>query len=144
MARAFDRNAPEQPTAAALLLMTDKRRVILDILDEADDHPTAEEILERAVRRDRRLSLATVYRNLGVLTRAGLLTRLEFGEGRSRYERRRPQPHDHLVEMDSGKVVEFSEPAIEALLRAAAATLGYDLIDYRLDIFARPRSGPAE
>lgn len=124
--------------------MTDKRRVLLDILDEAEDHPTAEEIYERAARRDRRISLATVYRNLAVLTRAGLLTRLEFGEGRGRYEKRKPLPHDHLVEVESGKVVEFREPAIEALLRTAAAALGYDLVEYRLDIFARPRPGPAE
>ncbi len=124
------------------LRMNGQRRAILRVLDEAMDHPCAQEVYERATQIDRGVSTATVYRTLGLLAEAGLLVRLEFNDGRARYEKARPGRHEHLIDVQSGKVVEFSAEGITALLTQLAATLGYRLVDYRLELFAEPDHAP--
>ncbi len=124
------------------LRMNGQRRAILRVLDEALDHPCAKEVYERATQIDSGISAATVYRTLGVLVEAGLLIRLEFNDRRARYEKARSGRHGHLIDVQSGKVLEFSEEGIVALLKEVAATLGYRLVDYRLELFAEPDHAP--
>lgn len=124
-----------------------KRRLVLDVLDSAHDHPTVEDVYHRVTARDRNISMATVYRTINLLAEAGCLVRLALGDGKTRYEEAREGRHDHLIDVGTGAVVELHEAALEPLIRAAAAQRGYDLIDYRLEIFGqrgdapRPRHG---
>ena len=121
--------------------MSGQRRVILRVLDKARDHPCAEEIHRRARLTDPRLSLATIYRTLGILAAAGVLTRVEFGDGKTRYEEADAAHHEHLIDVETGKVIEFRDEAIEALLHSAASRLGYHLIQYRLEVFGEVKAG---
>lgn len=125
------------------LRMSEQRRAILRVLDDADDHPSVEEIYDRAIRYDRRLSLATVYRTINILAEWGLLSRIELGDGKARYEEARGGHHEHLIDVDTGKVVELSDPAIEELLRRIAERCGYRLLNYRLELFGEASSGSA-
>lgn len=118
--------------------MTDQRRVIARVLSDAHDHPDVEELHRRAHAIDPHISIATVYRTVRLFEEAGIITRLDFRDGRSRYEEQPEVHHDHLIDMKTGKVVEFSDPEIEALQEAIARKLGYRLIDHRLELFALP------
>ncbi len=123
------------------LRMNGKRSLILQIMDEANDHPTVEDVYKRVIARDHDISIATVYRTLNLLADAGLLARLELGDGRARYEEADGRRHEHLVDVHSGDVVEFREPSIEQLIRETAERLGYRLLDYRLELFGECRDG---
>lgn len=127
------------------LRMTDQRRVLARVIGEADDHPDVEELYTRASALDPRISLATVYRTVKLLEEAGILEKLEFGDGRARYEDAERDHHDHLIDVSSGKVIEFVDPEIEALQEKIAARLGYRLIGHRLELLAVPvkKSGGA-
>lgn len=116
--------------------MNEKRRIILDVLDQAHDHPSVDDVYKRVVTRDRNISIATVYRTINILADAGLLTRLTLGGGKSRYEETQDEHHEHLIDVRSGAVVEFRNPEIAELIRQAAAALGYRPVDYRLEVFA--------
>ena len=119
--------------------MTDQRRVIAKILDNADDHPDVEELHKRACLIDKNISVATVYRTVRLFEEAGILVRHEFKDGRSRYENVDiSDHHDHLIDMQTGKVIEFIDPEIEALQEKIAKRLGYDLKDHRLELFGVP------
>ena len=122
------------------LRMTAQRRVILNVLESSADHPDVEELYVRAKRQDPGLSLATVYRTVRLLQDVGVLEKHEFGDGRARYERACDgrEHHDHLVDVRSGRVIEFSNQAIEALQEQIAERLGYRLIGHRLELFAVP------
>ena len=120
------------------LRMTDQRRVIARVVAEAEDHPDVEELHARAARLDARISLATVYRTVKLFEEAGLLERHEFGDGRSRYEDAERDHHDHLIDVNSGQVIEFVDPDIEALQEKIAARLGYRLIGHRLELLGVP------
>jgi Fur family ferric uptake transcriptional regulator len=120
------------------LRMTDQRRVIARVLGEAFDHPDVEELYARAARIDARISLATVYRTVKLFEEAGLLERHEFGDGRARYEEAPQDHHDHLIDMKTGKVVEFMDEEIEQLQAAIARRLGYRLVDHRLELYGVP------
>ena len=109
------------------LRMTGQRRVVAQILQESDDHPDVEELYARAQAVDAGISLATVYRTVKLFEEAGILDKLEFGDGRARYEDAERDHHDHLIDMNSGKVIEFVDPDIEALQEKIAARLGYTL-----------------
>ena len=118
--------------------MTEQRRVIARVLSDAHDHPDVEELHRRAHAVDPHISIATVYRTVRLFEEAGILTRHDFRDGRSRYEEARDQHHDHLIDMKSGKVVEFVDDEIEALQEAIASKLGYRLVDHRLELYGVP------
>ena len=117
------------------LRMTDQRRTIARVLGESDDHPDVEELHRRANARDETISLATVYRTVKLFEEQGILERHEFGDGRARYEDAERAHHDHLIDVDTGDVVEFIDREIEALQRRVAERLGYRLIGHRLELF---------
>lgn len=120
------------------LKMTGQRRVIAQVLSESQDHPDVEQVYRRAAEIDRRISLATVYRTVRLLEAAQILERLEFGEGRARYEEVPERHHDHLIDVQSGKVIEFRNDEIEQLQRRVARQLGYDLVNHRLALYGTP------
>lgn len=118
--------------------MTEQRRVIARVLSESDDHPNAEEVFSRATEIDPRISLATVYRTIRLFEESSILTRHDFGEGKARYEDSTAEHHDHLIDVDSGEIIEFQNEEIEALQREVAAKLGYELVAHRLELYGRP------
>jgi len=119
------------------LKMTGQRRLIARVLSDSADHPDVEELYRRAVAHDSRISIATVYRTVRLLEEKGILERRDFGGGRARYDPADRGHHYHLIDVDSGKVIEFSDPRHEALAREIAAGLGFELVDLRLELFAR-------
>ena len=121
------------------LRMTEQRRVIARVLENSDDHPDVEELYSRTSAVDSSISLATVYRTVKLFEEAGILDRLEFGDGRSRYEDAERDHHDHLIDMNSGEVIEFVDAEIEALQEKIAAKLGYELRGHRLELYGVPR-----
>ena len=120
------------------LKMTEQRRVIARVLSEATDHPHVEQVYRRASEVDSRISIATVYRTVRLFEEAHILERHDFGDGRARYEEAPEEHHDHLIDVQSGKVVEFQNEQIEALQREVAKQLGYELVDHRLELFGVP------
>ncbi len=120
------------------LRMTEQRRTIAAVLEAADDHPDVEELYRRAAAADPRISLATVYRTVKLFEEAGILEKHEFGDGRARYETTDREHHDHLIDMNSGEVIEFVDPEIEALQEKIAAKLGYKLMGHRLELYGVP------
>lgn len=118
--------------------MTEQRRVIARVLSSASDHPDVEELHRRAHAVDPHISIATVYRTVRLFEEAGIIDRLDFRDGRSRYEEHSDDHHDHLIDMKTGKVVEFVDEEIEALQVAIARKLGYRLVDHRLELYGMP------
>ena len=118
--------------------MTDQRRVIARVLSEAHDHPDVEELYRRAHAVDPHISIATVYRTVRLFEESGIIERHDFRDGRSRYEEAPDTHHDHLIDMKTGKVVEFVDEEIERLQQAIARKLGYRLIDHRLELYGVP------
>jgi Fur family ferric uptake transcriptional regulator len=118
--------------------MTEQRRVIARVLSVAKDHPDVEELHRRAVAIDPHISIATVYRTVRLFEEAGIIQRHDFQDGRSRYEEAPVEHHDHLIDVKSGKVVEFMDPEIEALQEAIAKRLGYRLVGHRLELYGVP------
>lgn len=118
--------------------MTEQRRVIARILDQANDHPDVEELYRRAVAVDPRISISTVYRTVKLFEDAGIIARHDFRDGRSRYETQPDSHHDHLIDLRSGEVVEFRDEEIERLQEAIADRLGYRLVDHRLELYGVP------
>jgi Fur family ferric uptake transcriptional regulator len=122
------------------LRMTDQRRIIARVVSEAYDHPDAEELYRRSVAVDPKISIATVYRTVKLFEDAGILERHDFRDGRSRYEEISDH-HDHLIDVTTGKVIEFVDQKIEALQRRVAQELGFELVDHRLELYGRPLAG---
>ena len=118
--------------------MTEQRRVIARVLSSATDHPDVEELHRRAHAIDPHISIATVYRTVRLFEEAGIIDRHDFRDGRSRYEEHTEAHHDHLIDMKTGKVVEFVDEEIEALQEAIARKLGYKLVDHRLELYGMP------
>ena len=118
--------------------MTEQRRVIARVLEDAHDHPDTEELYRRATKIDPNISISTVYRTMALFEEAGIIERHDFGEGRSRYEIASDNHHDHLIDMKTGKVIEFSNDEIEKLQEKIAKKLGYRLVDHRLELFGVP------
>ncbi len=118
--------------------MTGQRRIIARVLSEAIDHPDVEEVYKRATKIDSGISIATVYRTVRLFEEAGILEKHDFGDGRARYEEASDVHHDHLIDLKSGKVIEFQDEEIERLQKAIAARLGYRLVDHRLELYAVP------
>ncbi|MHA6347011.1 Fur family transcriptional regulator [Roseivivax sp. CAU 1761] len=120
------------------LRMTGQRRIIAEVLDAAEDHPDVEELHARAALQDSRISLATVYRTVKLFEEEGILERVDFGDGRARYEDAEREHHDHLIDMTTGKVIEFVDPEIEALQERIAERLGYRLQGHRMELYGVP------
>ena len=116
--------------------MTEQRRVIARVLSKSVDHPDVEEVFERASKIDDNISIATVYRTVRLFEEAGILERHDFGDGRARYEERSDTHHDHLIDVQTGRVIEFSNAEIEKMQEAIARELGFRLVDHRLELYA--------
>jgi len=119
------------------LKMTDQRRLIARVLSEARDHPDVEEVYRRALALDSKVSIATVYRTVRLFEERGILERHDFGGGRARYEPTEHGHHHHLIDVDTGQVIEFASEDHERLAREVAASLGFDLLNHRLELFGR-------
>lgn len=125
----------EQLCADKGLRITEQRRVIARVLSESEDHPDVEQLHRRASAVDPGISIATVYRTVRLFEEAGILDRHDFGDGRARYEPAPEAHHDHLIDVETGKVVEFVDPELEALQRQIAEKLGYRLVDHRMELY---------
>ncbi len=126
------------------LRMTEQRRIIARVLSDAQDHPDAEELYHRASAIDPHISIATVYRTVKLFEDAGILERHDFRDGRSRYEEIPESHHDHLIDVQTGRVVEFRNEDIEKLQRMIAEELGFELIDHRLELYGVPKGKSAK
>ena len=120
------------------LRMTGQRRIIADVLQSSDDHPDVEELFARASARDANISIATVYRTVKLFEESGILEKVEFGDGRARYEDAKREHHDHLIDLSTGEVIEFVDPDIEALQEKIAEKLGYQLKGHKLELYGVP------
>lgn len=129
----------EELCQARGLRITEQRRVIARVLSQAQDHPDVEELHRRASAIDKRISIATVYRTVRLFEDAGILERHDFRDGRSRYEPVPEEHHDHLIDIDTGDVVEFSDARIEQLQAEIAERLGYRLVDHRMELYGTRR-----
>lgn len=118
--------------------MTEQRRIIARVLEEAVDHPDVEELYRRASDIDPKISLSTVYRTVNLFEEAGLVTKHDFKDGRARFEQISDEHHDHLIDVRSGKVIEFRNEEIEAIQEVIARKLGYKLVDHRLELYGTP------
>ena len=123
------------------LKMTEQRRTIARVLSDAHDHPDAGEVYKRAANIDPRISMATVYRTIRLFEECNVLEKHDFGDGRARYEEASREHHDHLIDVGSGKVIEFQNTDIERLQRDVARQLGYELVDHRLELYGIPLEG---
>jgi Fur family ferric uptake transcriptional regulator len=118
--------------------MTEQRRVIARVLSVAHDHPDVEELYRRAHAEDPNISIATVYRTVRLFEESGIIARLDFRDGRSRYEEATELHHDHLIDTRTGRVIEFTDPQIEMLQQEIAKRLGFKLVDHRLELYGVP------
>jgi Fur family ferric uptake transcriptional regulator len=130
----------EEACAAKGMRMTDQRRVIAQVIEDSSDHPDVEELYRRASQIDARISLSTVYRTVNLFEEAGLVTKHDFKDGRARFELIPDEHHDHLIDIRSGRVIEFRNEEIEAIQEVIARKLGYKLVDHRLELYAVPIS----
>ena len=142
MAHEHEPSAIELACAAKGMRMTEQRRVIARILGASQDHPDVEELHRRAAAIDDKISVSTVYRTVKLFEDAGIIERHDFREGRSRYEQVPDEHHDHLIDLRTGKVIEFRDEEIERLQQAMAERLGYRLVDHRLELFGVPLDDP--
>lgn len=120
--------------------MTEQRRIIAGVIEDASDHPDVEELYRRAVEQDPRISISTVYRTVKLFEDAGIIERHDFRDGRARYETVPDEHHDHLIDLKSGRVIEFRNEEIERLQEAIARKLGFRLVDHRLELYGVPLS----
>jgi Fur family transcriptional regulator, ferric uptake regulator len=118
--------------------MTGQRRVIAQVLQDAQDHPDVEELYRRASSVDPNISISTVYRTVKLFEDLQIIEKHEFRDGRARYEPIPDEHHDHLIDLKSGQVIEFRNPRIEALQEEIARELGYRIVDHRLELYAVP------
>lgn len=128
----------EELCAARGMRMTGQRRIIARILDESADHPDVDELYRRASKVDSRISISTVYRTVKLLEDTGVIARHAFRDGRSRYETIPAEHHDHLIDLKTGRVIEFRSPEIEALQERIAREHGFKLVDHRLELYGVP------
>lgn len=127
----------EKELRKAGIRITRPRRIILDILTSTEDHPDAMKIFHRATEIDDSISLSTVYRTMNLLEEMGAIHRHAFSGGPSRFEQARGEHHDHLIDVDTGAVIEFKSEKIEQLQEEIARSLGYDIIHHRLELYGR-------
>ena len=128
----------EDQCVAKGMRMTEQRRIIARVLESAHDHPDVEELYRRSVKVDDNISISTVYRTVKLFEDAGIIERHDFRDGRSRYETVPEEHHDHLIDLRSGKVIEFNNEEIEKLQEVIARELGFKLVDHRLELYGVP------
>ena len=128
----------ESKCVAKGMRLTGQRRVIAHVLSDSEDHPDVEELFRRCVLVDERISMSTVYRTVRLFEDAGIIERHDFREGRARYEQMRDEHHDHLINLRTGEVIEFTSEEIETLQTEVARRLGYKLVDHRLELYCVP------
>lgn len=134
-----DKNASlEHQCVAKGMRMTEQRRIIARVLENAHDHPDVEELYRRSVKEDENISISTVYRTVKLFEDAGIIERHDFRDGRSRYETVPEEHHDHLIDLRTGKVIEFNNEEIEKLQELIARELGFKLVDHRLELYGVP------
>ncbi|NBC33946.1 MAG: transcriptional repressor [Alphaproteobacteria bacterium] len=126
----------EQQCINAGLKMTEQRRVILRVLNGSDDHPSVEVVYQRAKESDPTISIATVYRTLHLLDEMNLVKRHDFRENYSRFEVNL-EHHHHLIDLETGEVIEFQNKELEEIKDRIAAELGYELVDHRLELYGK-------
>jgi len=124
--------------------MTEQRRVIARVLSEADDHPDVEDLHQRSIAIDSRISIATVYRTVRLFEEAGLLDKHDFGDSRARYEVSSTDHHDHLVDVRSGSIIEFHDEEVEELQKKIARRLGFKLIGHKMELYGVKLEGSEE
>ena len=129
----------EEACVSKGMRMTDQRRVIAQVIEAASDHPDVEELYRRASAIDDRISLSTVYRTVNLFEEAGLVTKHDFKDGRARFELIPDEHHDHLIDIETGDVIEFKSDRIEQLQDEIAKRLGYDIVHHRLELYGRKR-----
>ena len=134
----------EQLCADRGLRITEQRRVIARVLSESEDHPDVELLHRRASAIDSKISIATVYRTVRLFEEAGILDRHDFGDGRARYEAAPEAHHDHLIDVETGDVLEFVDPELEALQKVIAEKLGYRLVDHRMELYGVKLGRPGD
>tara|TARA_R110000787_G_scaffold252447_1_gene357916 strand:- start:997 stop:1419 length:423 start_codon:yes stop_codon:yes gene_type:complete len=117
------------------LRITEQRRIIAKVLSDSEDHPDVESLHERAAAVDPGISIATVYRTVRLFEEAGILERHDFGDGRARYEAAPESHHDHLIDVETGNVIEFVDPELELLQKQIAEKLGFRLVDHRMELY---------
>ncbi len=122
------------------LRMTEQRRIIARVLSDAEDHPDAEEVYARSTTLDPKISLATVYRTVRLFDEAGIIETHDFRDGRARYELAEGEHHDHLIDVQTGEVIEFVDEEIERLQEKIAEKLGYELVDHRMELYGRKKT----
>ena len=127
-----------QKCFARNIRMTSQRGTIIKVIEQSEDHPDVDLLYRRSVELDNTISIATVYRTMKLLEEAGVVERLEFGDGRARYEESGDH-HEHLVDVETGEVIEFFDAELEEMKRAIAEKMGYDLVDHRLELFGRKK-----
>ena len=127
----------EERCKAARIKMTGQRKLIIKVLQESKDHPDVEELFKRANAINHKVSIATVYRTVRLLQDAGILSRLEFNDGKSRFEDAVRKHHDHLIDIDSGEVIEFVDDEIEKIQNKIAERLGFDLVGHKLELYGK-------
>jgi Fur family ferric uptake transcriptional regulator len=120
------------------LRMTEQRRTIARVLTNSHDHPDVEELYRRSIAIDSKISIATVYRTVSLLAESGIIERHDFRDGRSRYEELQEEHHDHLIDLQTGRVLEFKDQRIEELQEEIAKSLGFKLVDHRLELYCVP------
>ncbi|NOZ33249.1 MAG: transcriptional repressor [Alphaproteobacteria bacterium] len=133
-----EQSSLEQQCVARGMRMTGQRRIIAQVLEGAIDHPDVEELYRRAVAIDENISISTVYRTVNLFEEAGLIARHDFKDGRARFEPSPTRHHDHLIDVRTGRVIEFRNTEIEAIQEEIARKLGYRLVDHRLELYAVP------
>ena len=125
----------EQKCLAKGVKLTDQRRIIAKVMSESNDHPNVDELYRRVSVLDSKISIATVYRTVKLFEEAGILTKHEFKGDKARYEELNEGHHDHLIDVQTGKIIEFVDDEIEALQKKVAKKLGYDLVDHKLELY---------
>ena len=115
--------------------LTDQRKLIAKVMSDSEDHPDVDELHKRVSSLDSKISIATVYRTVKLLEESGIIERHDFKEGKSRYEPSTEEPHDHLIDINSGDIIEFVDKDIEALQNKVAQKLGYKLVDHKLELY---------
>ncbi len=125
----------EQKCLAKGVKLTDQRKIIAKVMSESNDHPNVDELYRRVSVLDSKISIATVYRTVKLFEEAGILTKHEFKGDKARYEELNEGHHDHLIDVQSGKIIEFVDDEIEMLQKKVAKKLGYDLVDHKLELY---------
>ena len=118
------------------LRMTLPRKIILEVIEASADHPDVDELYRRAVEKDRSISIATVYRTIKLFEESGIIERLDIGDGRARYEEA-GEHHEHLIDIETGDIIEFQNEELEEMKRQVALKMGYELVDHRLELFGK-------